>query len=98
MRVLVTSNFDGDSNKNKMKLLAWIRHFLIISSDQWQLANSAVRSRIWMKFETIQDFMHVFVTYKFKKDQTNGNREKVESSIFLNVQGQLIPQSVVRCG
>ena len=38
--------------------------------------------RIWPKLELVQDFMHVFVTCKFKEDQINSNRENVETSIF----------------
>ena len=34
------------------------------------------------KLELVQDFMHVFVTCKFKEDQINSNRENVETSIF----------------
>ena len=44
--------------------------------------NSAISVRIWPKLELVQDFMHVFVTCKFKEDQINSNRENVETSIF----------------
>ena len=39
----------------------------------------------------VQDFMHVFVTCKFKEDQINSNRENVETPIFLDAHGQLTP-------
>ena len=44
--------------------------------------NSAISVRIWPKLELVQDFMHVFVTCKFKEDQINSNRENVETSFF----------------
>ena len=37
---------------------------------------------IWPKFKLVQDNMHVLVTYKFKMDQINSNREKGVTSIF----------------
>ena len=37
--------------------------------------------------------MHVFVTCKFKKDQTNSNQEKSRDIHFLDAQGQLTPVS-----
>ena len=42
--------------------------------------------------------MDVLVTYKFKMDLINSNREKVAKSIFLDAQGQLTPKSVVGSG
>ena len=39
--------------------------------------------------------MDVLVTYKFKMDLINSNREKVD---FLDAQGQLTPKSVVGSG
>ena len=44
--------------------------------------NSLVHGPIWPKFELILDGMHVLITCKFKMDQMNSNREKVETSIF----------------
>ena len=41
--------------------------------------------------------MDVLVTYKFKMDLINSNREKVATS-FLDAQGQLTPYSVVESG
>ena len=37
--------------------------------------NSVVGGPIWPKFELVQDNMHVLVTYKFKMDRINSNRE-----------------------
>ena len=44
--------------------------------------NSVVGGPIWPKFELLQDNMHVLVTYKFKMDRINSNREKGVTSIF----------------
>ena len=60
--------------------------------------NSVVGGPIWPKFELIRDIMHVLVTYKFKMDLINSDREKVATSIFLDAQGQLTPKSVVGSG
>ena len=65
--------------------LEWRHHFPIITL--WNIlnsrvTNSAISVRICPKLELVQDFMHVFVTCKFKEDQTNSNRETVETSIF----------------
>ena len=42
-------------------------------------ANSVVSGPIWLKFKLMQDFMHVLVTCKYKKDRIKNNREKVET-------------------
>ena len=39
-----------------------------------------VSGPIWPKFELVQDFMHVIVTYKYKKDRIKNDWEKVETS------------------
>ena len=44
--------------------------------------NSVVGGPIWPKFELVQDNMHVLVTFKFKMDRINSNREKGVTSIF----------------
>ena len=58
-------------------------------------ANSVVGGPIWPKFELVRDIMDVFVTYKFKMDLINSNREKSGNIDFLDTQGQLTPKSVV---
>ena len=40
-------------------------------------ANSVDSGPIWPKFELVQDFMHVLITCKYKKDRIKNNREKV---------------------
>ena len=44
--------------------------------------NSIVGGPFWPKFELVQDNMHVLVTYKFKMDRINSNREKGVTLIF----------------
>ena len=39
--------------------------------------------------EIMQGIMHVFVTSNFKKDQIDGSRKKVETSILLTLKGSL---------
>ena len=56
--------------------------FPIISLWGYFLDNSVVGGPIWPKFELVQDNMHVLVTYKFKMDRINSNREKGVTSIF----------------
>ena len=57
--------------------------------------NSVVGGPIWPKFELVRDIMDVLVTYKFKMDLVNSNREKVQHQ---DAQGQLTPKSVVGSG
>ena len=60
--------------------------------------NSVVGGPIWPKFKLVRDIMDVLVTYKFKMDLINSNREKSSNIDFLDAQGQLTPKSVVRSG
>ena len=70
--------------RSKMNELAWRQHFPIISLWEFfrrsRAANSVISGLIWPKFELVQDFMHVLVTCKYRKDQIKNNREKVETS------------------
>ena len=72
--------------RSKMNEPAWRQHFPIISL--WEIfrrsraANSLVSGPIWWKFEHVQDYMHVLVTCKYKKDPIKNNWEKVETSFF----------------
>ena len=56
---------------------------------KWQLTLFSVVQSGWLKFEYIQDIIHILVICNFKKDPISSNREKVETSIFLDIQGQL---------
>ena len=107
MPVLVTINFDDDWSK--MNELAWRHHIPIIS--QWEIfqtsrkANSVVSGPIWPKFELVQDFMHVLITCKYKKDQIKNNREnggdrdiQVQMCEICVTQRQVTPKWVVWFG
>ena len=51
--------------------------------------NSVVGGPIELKFELVQDIMHVLITCKFKMYWINSNREEVEIMFFLDAQWQL---------
>ena len=48
-------------------------------------ANSVVSDPIWLKFKFVQDFMHIFVTCKYKKDRIKKKPRKGGDIIFPNV-------------
>ena len=83
MPILVTSNYDDDSIKNERasmeKAFSHYKSYGKIFRHS-RAANSVVSGPIWPKFELVQDFMHVLVTCKYKKDWIKKNREKVETS------------------
>ena len=65
MPVLVTSNFDNDSIKNEQAgMETAFSDYTSMGTFFWHLraANSIVYGPIWLKFELIQDFMHVLIT------------------------------------
>ena len=82
MPVLVTSNFDDDSIKNELaRMETAFSHYKSMGNFRRSRAtNSVVSGPIWPKFELVQDFMHVLVTSKYKKDRIKNNRENVETS------------------
>ena len=59
--------------RSKTNELAWRQHFPVISLWEFfrrsRAANSVVSCPIWPKFELVRDFMHGFVTCKYKKDR-----------------------------
>ena len=73
--------------RTKINELAWRHHFPIISL--WEIcrrsrvANSIVSGPFWPKVKLLQDFMHVLVTCKYKKNHFKNNREMVETSFSL---------------
>ena len=81
MPVLVTNIFDDDSIKNERASMetAFSNYKSMGFFRRSRAANSAVSSPIWLKFELVQDFMHVLVTCKYKKDRIKNNREQVET-------------------
>ena len=83
MPVLVTSNFEDDSIKNERASMETpFSHYKSTGNflDAQEQLTPVVNGPIWPKFELVQDFMHVLVTCKYKKDQMKNNREKVETS------------------
>ena len=83
MPVLVTSNFDDDlitneraSMKTPFSHYVYGKFFIRSSA-----ANSIVSGPICTKFELVQDFMHVLLTCKYKKDQIKSNRKKVATPL-----------------
>ena len=82
MPVLVTSNFDDDSiKKERTRMETPFSHYKSMgnSFSRSRAANFLVSGPTWPKFELVRDFMHVLVTYKYKKDPIKSNREKVET-------------------
>ena len=80
MPVLITSNFDDDSMKNEQASMETaFSHYKCMGNyfRCSRAANSVVSGLSWLKFELFQDFMHVLVTCKYKKDRIKNNREKV---------------------
>ena len=64
-------------------------------------ANSAVKGRIWLKFELFQDIMIILVTSKNEEDpvKIEGARvATIQNNDFSNTRGQLTPQSEVGSG
>ena len=62
---------------------------------------TAVKGRIWLKFELIQDVMTILVTSKYKEDPIKIESARVattQNNDFSNTRGQLTPQSEVGYG
>ena len=60
--------------------------------------NSAVKGRIWLKFELIRNVMVILVTSKYEEDPIKikgAGVAKAQNNDFSNTQGQLTPQSEV---
>ena len=76
MPVLVTSTFDDDSIKNERASMEKpFFHYKSIGIFRRSMAADRP------KFEPVRDFMHVFVTCKYKKDRIKNNRKKFAVSI-----------------
>ena len=98
MGVLVTSKNKEDPNKNEG---ARVTTTLNIDFSQSRADNSAVKDRIWLKFELIQDIVVILVTCKNEEDpiKIEGARVATTQTIdFSNTQGQITPQSEVGSG
>ena len=82
MPVLIPCKFDEDwihSNWEKMETP------IFPIQSQWERSranNSVVKSLTRPKFELIQDFMPVLITWKFDKDLIKGDWENTETPFF----------------
>ena len=79
MPVLVTSNFDDDSIKSERASMETpFSHFKSMGNffRRSRTANSVVNCPIWSKFKLIRDFMHVLVTWKYKKDRIKNKQKR----------------------
>ena len=79
MPVLVTSNFDDDLIKNEYASMATPFSHYKSMGNVLDLKGNFLPSQ-WSNLAEIQDFMHVLLTSKYKKDQIKNNREKVKTS------------------
>ena len=77
MPVLVTSKFDHGSIKNERASM--VTRFSHYKSIGIFLDAQGFSGPIWLKFELVRDFMHVFVIAKYKKDRIKSTREKMET-------------------
>ena len=79
MPVLVISNSDDDSIKNEQASMETAFSHYKSMGNFLDAANSVVRCPTWPKFKLLQDFIHVLVTCKYKKDWIKNNWEMVET-------------------
>ena len=80
-------------------MLEWPQHKHWISYSRAN--NSAVRGRIWSKFELIRDVIDVLVTSKNKEDPNKNEGARVATTLnidFSHSQGQITLQSRVGSG
>ena len=99
MAILVTSKYKEDPIK--LKALEWPQHKILIFFKHSRADNSAVRVRIWSKFELFRDVMDVLVTSKNKEDQNKNVGARVATTLnidFSHSQRQITLQSRVRSG
>ena len=85
MYVLITCKYEKDPIKNSREnVMTSFFPLKVYGNFFWRsrAANSVVCGPVWLKFQLIQDIMHVLITCKFEKDWIISNREKVVTSIF----------------
>ena len=85
MHVLITCKYEKDRTINsREKVRHHISHYksMGVFFRHSGAVNSVVGGPIWPKFKLFRDIMDVLVTYKFKMDLINSNREKVATLIF----------------
>ena len=103
MHVLITRKLKMvQINRNREKV-RWQHHFFRRS----RAGNSVISDWIWPNFKLIQALMYVIITCKYQKDLIKKKLSKSGNTVFpiislcgffLDTQGQLTLQSVVRSG
>ena len=96
--ILVICKNEEDPLKNKDARVATTQN-INFSNTQGQI--TAVRGRIWSKFELIRDVMDVLVTSKNKEDPNKNEGARVATTLhidFSHSQRQITLQSDVRSG
>ena len=79
MAILVTSKYEEDLIKTEGARVATTQNN-DFSNTQGQL--TTVRSRIWLKFDPIQDIMSVIVTCKNEEDPMKNKGDRVATTFF----------------
>ena len=90
MDALVTSKNKEDPNKNEGVVATTLN--IDFPHSQGQI--TAVKGRIWLKFELILDVMAFLVTSKYEEDLIKIEGARVattQNNDFSNTQGQLTP-------
>ena len=85
MHVLITCKYQKDRTLNsRNKVATPSSHFksMGVFFRRSRADNSVVDGPIWPKFELVRDIMDVLVTYKFKMDLINSDREKWRHRFF----------------
>ena len=106
--VLVTSKNKEYLNKNEGARVATTLNIVVFFFTQSRADNSAVKGRIWLKFELIRDVMAILFTSKYEEDPIKNVGARVfttlkshfpnaqgQGSHFPNAEGQATPQSMV---
>ena len=86
--------------RSKLKALEWPQYKILIFQKE-RAANSAVRGRIWPKFELIQDIVDILVTCKNEEDPLKNENARVATTQnidFSNILVQITPQPEVGSG
>ena len=86
--------------RSKLKALKWPQYKILIFQTL-KAANSAVRGRIWPKFELMRAIVVILVTCKNEEVPLKNKDARVATTQnidFSNTKGQLTPQSEVGSG
>ena len=82
---------------SKMKALGCSQHYTSFFRCS-RADNSEVGGGIWPKFELIQAFMHVLVSFKNEDDSIKNGGARVVTTFIPDAQGQLTLQSLIQSG